>query len=132
MDAAPDATGRPVRQGIVLFAHGSRDPLWKAPVERVAARISQIDPSALVRCAYLEMQAPDLDHAVQELLDAGARSVRIAPMFFGVGKHLRDDLPGMAARLRQRHPSLDLRIEPPIGEDPVLLDLIARRALERP
>ncbi|MFS2053748.1 cobalamin biosynthesis protein CbiX, partial [Variovorax sp. CT11-76] len=28
----------PTVQGIVLLAHGSRDPRWRAPIEAVAAR----------------------------------------------------------------------------------------------
>jgi len=33
-------------RGIVLFAHGSRDERWRAPVEAVARRVVALDPSA--------------------------------------------------------------------------------------
>ena len=29
--------------GVIVFAHGSRDPLWRHPVEAVAQRIAQAD-----------------------------------------------------------------------------------------
>ena len=46
---------------IILFAHGSRDPLWRAPIEAVAQRINQQTGNALLaRCAYLELCEPDL------------------------------------------------------------------------
>ena len=52
---------------IILLAHGSRDPLWRRPIEAVAARIQTDQPRLLVRCAYLELCAPDLAGAVAEL-----------------------------------------------------------------
>ena len=70
--------------GVVVFAHGSRDPLWRQPVEAVAASIAASDPQAIVRCAYLELTAPDLATAVRELVQAGATRVRVLPLFFGM------------------------------------------------
>ena len=35
--------------GIVLFAHGSRDPLWHKPIEAVSARIAALAPTHLLR-----------------------------------------------------------------------------------
>jgi sirohydrochlorin cobaltochelatase len=122
----------PAPPAIVLLAHGSRDALWKTPVERVAAIIRQLEPQALVRCAYLELTQPDLARVLSKLQADGARSVNVLPMFFGVGKHLREDLPLLAARLRERHPAMDITVAPPIFEDGAILELIARRALGLP
>ena len=35
------------RHATVLFAHGSRDPLWRAPIEAVAARMQRTIDAAL-------------------------------------------------------------------------------------
>jgi sirohydrochlorin cobaltochelatase len=91
-------------QGIVLFAHGSRDPLWRAPIEAVEAHIRAHHPGVAVRCAYLELTTPDLPQAVADLVDQGATAVTIVPMFLGTGKHAREDLPVLVAELRARHP----------------------------
>jgi len=45
-------------RGIILLAHGSRDPLWRAPIEAVAERIRTSAPGTPVLCAYLELCAP--------------------------------------------------------------------------
>lgn len=115
--------------GIVLFAHGSRDPLWRQPVEAVAARLQSLAPDVPVRCAYLELTAPDLPTAVAELAAAGVANVRILPLFLGVGRHAREDLPVLLAALRARHPALALTLLPAIGEDPRVTELLARIAL---
>ena len=79
--------------GVIVFAHGSRDPLWRQPVEAVARRIAQGDPKARVTCAYLELSEPDLPSAAAALIDGGATRLRVLPLFFGMGKHAREDLP---------------------------------------
>ena len=99
-------------------------------MRRVAALIRLIDAKALVCCAYLELAAPDLNSAVQELKNAGAASIHIVPIFLGVGKHLREDLPSLAQRLRDAHPGLAVSVARPVGEDARLLELIAGMALE--
>jgi sirohydrochlorin cobaltochelatase len=119
-----------VALGIVLFAHGSRDERWRAPVEAVAARVALLDPSAQVACAYLEMVAPDLAGATTELIARGAREIRIVPMFLGMGKHVREDLPSLVDALRQSHPDVSFTLKPAVGEAPALIELLARMALE--
>ena len=119
----------PTPVGIVLFAHGSRDALWCAPIEAVAAHMRQLEPSARVRCAYLEHTAPDLPAAVQALLDEGARTVTVWPMFLGAGRHAREDLPRLVHELRQRHPGIAIALQPPIAEHPAVLDALAHTAL---
>ena len=68
-------------RAIVLFAHGSRDPLWRRPVEAVAQQVRELDPAVAVRCAYLELMQPDLPAAVRDLVAAGVDQIGIVPMF---------------------------------------------------
>ncbi len=111
--------------GVILFAHGSRDPLWRRPLEAVAARMAARTPATPVRCAYLELTEPDLPAAAAELAGLGLAAVRIVPMFLGAGRHVREDLPALVADLRQRHPGVQWELRPPVGEDERLLDLLA-------
>ncbi|KQP15064.1 sirohydrochlorin chelatase [Pseudorhodoferax sp. Leaf267] len=115
---------------IVLFGHGSRDPLWRLPIEAVAARIAATAPHIPVRCAYLELCTPDLAAAVAELARAGATSIQVLPMFLGVGRHAREDLPELVRDLRERHPDLRLDVMPAVGENPRLVALMAEIALQ--
>ena len=118
------------RHGIVLFGHGSRDPLWRQPLEATAARIARHAPDVAVRCAYLELNAPDLPTATAELASAGVEAITVIPMFLGMGKHAREDLPLLMEQLRTRHGSIAFTLRPAVGEDPRVLDLLARIAQE--
>src|SRR5690349_776722 len=99
-------------------------------METVAARLRTLQPEALVRCAYLELDAPSLPAAVAEVVDAGADRVTVVPMFLGTGRHAREDLPTLVEQLRQDHPAVTFVLQKPVGEDGRVLDLIARIALE--
>ncbi len=117
--------------GIILFAHGSRDPLWRKPMEAVAARISEMAPDRPVRCAFLELSSPDLQTSASELIDLGLQAITVVPMFLGVGKHAREDLPVLMAGLEQRYPDVVFSLQPSVGENPRMIDMLAQIALSR-
>lgn len=116
---------------IILFAHGSRDPLWHKPIQAVAERIVERSPSTVVRCAYLELTEPDLPHVANALVADGATSLCVVPMFLGVGRHAREDLPELIAAIKIAHPTIDISCQPAVGEQSALLDLLADIALGR-
>ncbi|BEP48898.1 CbiX/SirB N-terminal domain-containing protein [Variovorax paradoxus] len=120
------ATGN--ARGIVLLAHGSRDERWREPIEAVAARVTALDPQARVACAYMELAAPDLRTAAAALIASGARRLRVVPLFLGMGKHAREDLPLQVDALRQAWPQVDFQLAGIVGEEPELVDLLARIA----
>jgi sirohydrochlorin cobaltochelatase len=111
-----------LKVGIALFAHGSRDPAWAQPFERIASRLSK---KFLVRVAYLELMRPSLGEAVTALAAAGATSIRVVPLFLGPGGHVKDDLPRLVSAARADHPRLEITLEKPIGEQPGVIAAIA-------
>ena len=118
--------------GHLLFAHGSRDPLWRLPVEAVAARMCELAPSVKVSCAYLELCEPTLAQAAADLVAQGVRHIHVVPMFLGVGRHAREDLPVLMADLQKTYPELVLSLQMPIGQEPAMTELMAQLALQAP
>ena len=117
------------KRGTILLAHGSRDPLWRQPIEAVARHIGLISPEIEVRCAYLEITVPDLATSVIDLLPLGVSSITVVPLFLGIGKHAREDLPRLITQLRTSHPKITFVLKPTIGEEAQVLELIARIAI---
>ena len=116
-------------RGLILFAHGSRDPQWRAPMEAVAARAAALDPRVRTACAYLELMDPDLPACAATLAAQGVTELTIVPMFLGVGRHAREDLPVLVEQLRRQHPGIRFSLRPAIGEDERVVDMLARIAL---
>jgi sirohydrochlorin cobaltochelatase len=120
----------PLDKAVILFGHGSRDPLWRLPMETVAARLRALQPGTPVRCAYLELDTPTLQEAAAEVVAGGATQVTIVPMFLGTGRHAREDLPKLLWQLQAEHPRVAFALQKSVGEDGRVIDLIARIALE--
>lgn len=118
------------RKAVILLGHGSRDPLWRLPMDSVAQRIRDRQAELAVRCAFLELQVPPLAAAAADLVADGARQITIVPMFLGTGRHAREDLPLLVEQVRQAHPDVSFVLQPAVGDDPRLLELLASIALE--
>lgn len=119
----------PLTRATILFAHGSRDPLWRLPIEAVATQMRASNPLCEVRCAYLELTEPDLASSAAELVALGMTTLTVVPLFLGVGRHAREDLPVLMMDLKQRFPHVSFELRPAVGEDPRVIALLADVAL---
>lgn len=100
-------------------------------MDAVAHEMRQQAPGTTVCCAFLELTTPSLNEVVDALVQEGHRAIRIVPMFLGVGRHAREDLPALCTVLRQRHPGLLLDLQPAIGEQAEMIRSIAAIALKQ-
>ena len=115
--------------GLILFAHGARDPRWAAPFEAVAARVRGARPGLVVRLAFLEFMSPSLAEAGEQLAAAGCTQVAVLPLFLGAGGHVRKDLPLLLDALRAAHPGTAFTLHPAIGEIDSVVAAMADAAL---
>ncbi len=116
-------------QGLILFAHGARDPNWAAPFKDLADRVQRSRPQLQVLLAYLEFMTPDLPAAAAALVAAGCARVDLVPVFLGSGGHVRKDLPRLLDALRVEHPATDFALHPALGEAGPVLQAMADTAL---
>jgi sirohydrochlorin cobaltochelatase len=116
--------------GLILFAHGARDPRWAAPFEAVAARIRAARPGVPVQLAFLEFMAPNLPDAAATLVAQGCGSLLVLPMFLGAGGHVRKDLPLLLDAIRAAHPALRVQLATAIGEVESVTQAMAAAALD--
>jgi sirohydrochlorin cobaltochelatase len=98
------------REGLVLFAHGARDPRWAEPLQRLRDRVAQRAPDVAVELAFLEHLAPDLAGGVARTVAAGATRVTVIPLFLGQGGHVRRDLPDRVDAVRRQFPTVDVAV----------------------
>ena len=110
---------------LVLFAHGSRDPEWARPFRTVQQRVAARNPDLHVELAFLELMKPSLGEAVDALVQAGCRRVKIAPLFMAQGAHLKRDLASLMAEVRERHREIELSLLPALGEVDSVIDAMS-------
>lgn len=116
--------------GLLLFAHGARDPAWARPFEIVTERLRAARPGTPVVMAYLEFMAPGMDDAAARLAAAGCTRVHVLPLFLGTGGHVRRDVPLLLDRLRERHgDAVEWLLHAPLGEQDAVLQAISQACL---
>ena len=118
-------------RGIVLFAHGARDPEWARPFEAIRERVRTQRPEWRIELAYLELMPPTLEEAIDSLVAKGAPCVSIFPLFMAQGGHLKGDLPKILDAIRARYPKIPIALESAIGEVPEILDAISGWILKK-
>ena len=110
-----------MKRGLLLFAHGARDPGWALPFEDVADRIRRAAPGVPVELCYLEFMQPGLAEGGHRLAALGCERVDVVPLFLGAGGHVRKDLPALVRDLEDAYPLVQWRLHPAVGElEPVI------------
>lgn len=118
-------------RGLVLFAHGARDPDWARPFAAIRERVRASRPEFPIELAFLEIMSPTLGQAVDALVARGALAITVFPLFMAQGGHLKQDVPRLLEAIRSAHPHVPIALAPSIGEVPEVLDAIAAWILAR-
>ncbi|MGA3195351.1 MAG: CbiX/SirB N-terminal domain-containing protein [Terriglobales bacterium] len=135
--AAKTSAGRRARKIVsdenvclLLLAHGSKDPRWCAPFERISLELQKELGPSRVRLAYMEFMRPNLVDVVYECVQQRTLNLRLLPLFMAVGAHLASDIPEQVADVRRQFPEISLEILPPVGEDARMMQLVEQIAIE--
>jgi sirohydrochlorin cobaltochelatase len=120
------------KSGLLMFAHGARDPRWAGPFEQLVAKLRAARPARPVRLAFLEFMVPDIRAAAADLVDEGCTRIDVLPLFLGAGGHVRKDLPPLLEELHTRHAGVAFTLHPAVGESAALIEAMAGIALDLP
>ena len=118
-------------RGIVLFAHGARDPEWAEPFHEILRRVRATRPEYPIALAFLENMSPTLEEAIASLAADGASAITVFPLFMAQGGHLKQDLPRILEAIRATHPHVPISLESALGDVPEILDTVATWILSR-
>ncbi len=122
----PERAAHRSDEAIVLMAHGSRDVEganeFLTFVSRLASRLARP-----VYPGFLELSDPPIVSAIDEAVQAGARTIIAVPwLLLGAG-HVKNDLPAAIQWARRRYPQVLIRYGTPINVQPELLAVLADR-----
>lgn len=113
------------RRGVILLAHGARDPRWSEPFESLASRYATIVPDVPLALAFLEFMAPDLPEAADRLVARGCDDLVVVPAFLGVGGHVRSDVPKLIDAIAREHAGIRISMSSALGEVASVQDAMA-------
>jgi cobalt/nickel transport system ATP-binding protein len=115
------------RPALLLVGHGSRSAKGVAAYWDFAAVLRSLAPHLDIGCGFIELAEPDLDTAVERLVQNGATSVVAVPLVLLGAGHLKNDGPSALARGRQRHPHIAFAYARDLGIHPAPLTVAEER-----
>src|SRR5207248_1401283 len=116
--------------GLLLIAHGSRQPEANADLHELVASIRARKVYAVVEPAFLELAEPTIGGAARRCVKQGAVDVIMLPYFLSAGVHVLRDLTDARGRLSKDFPGARFHLAEPLGRHPLLIDIVLQRAGE--
>nr|WP_231336250.1 sirohydrochlorin chelatase [Actinomadura graeca] len=115
---------------MVAVAHGSRDPRASATVAGLLGAVRALRPGVPVHASFLDHAPPAPGRVLDGLARGGAGEAVVLPLLLTAAYHSKTDIPGVLARVRNRHPRLGLRTAATLGPHALLMGALERRLAE--
>jgi cobalt transport protein ATP-binding subunit len=115
------------RTAMLVVGHGSRDADGVDQFWELATAIRATAGDLLTRFGFIELAAPTVDEAIDELVARGATEIVSVPLVLLAAGHLKNDGPAALARARTRHPGVRFCLARDLGIEPYVLDIAADR-----
>ena len=110
---------------LILIAHGSHSPEWRASVEHVVQEVqSKLGERNTVRLAYMDCTPPTLLNVATEAVRVGISHIRVLPLFLANEGHVERDVRPLVDQARRAHPHLDVGLLPAMGQHPAFVKLL--------
>lgn len=118
-------------KALLLVSHGSRRKASNDEVRALteAVRAQVCEEYEIVEAAFLELSEPLIPDGIDLCVARGATEVVVFPYFLAAGRHVADDIPGIAFEAITRHPGVTLRIAPHLGGSAMMSRFVADNAL---
>jgi sirohydrochlorin cobaltochelatase len=115
--------------GILILAHGSKrqetEEILNSLIEKVKVKTGEEH----VYPAFLQFSEQNLERGIDLLVEKGASSIRIIPMFLFDGIHVTQDIPNELNEIKSKYPDVKIKMSRHIGDDDKLADIIVERII---
>lgn len=118
---------------IVFCGHGSKDPRWRRPFDRLLALAQSrgaAGPKGTASVGFLQFIEPSLSTVLESLCESGERRIIVLPVFIAGGSHVERDIPEIVANVGARFPGVQITVLPCMGETDEILAVVLETALK--
>jgi len=123
----PPKPTKPLQRALLIVDHGTRSAEANAPLAELARTLAEVRPDWLVEHAHMELAEPDFETAIARLVADGADEILVHLHFLGDGYHVRETLPRLIAKARERHAAIPICATLPLGRDPRIVEIVLDR-----
>lgn len=113
--------------GILILAHGSKRQETEKILNSLVEKVINKTGEELVYPAFLQFSEQNLEKGIGYLVEKGADSIKIMPMFLFDGVHVTEDIPNEINEIKVKYPGVEIKMSHHIGDDDRLADIIIDR-----
>jgi precorrin-8X/cobalt-precorrin-8 methylmutase len=114
-------------KAVLLLGHGSKAPEANETLRKVARTVKERGGYGAVVPAFLQMERPDFQEAVETMVADGYTDLTVMPYFLYMGLHVTKDLPAEIAAAKEKHPGLNITLTANLGYHDKLIDITVER-----
>ncbi len=117
---------------VLIVGHGSRAEKAKKNFNEVIKLVREKSRKVPIYGAHMELASPSVDEVMELILKENEelKKVAIVPFFLYEGIHIREDIPEIIGNLEKKYSGIEFIFGKPIGAEPVLADILLKRAEE--
>ncbi len=115
---------------LILIAHGSPNPRWRASVEKLTDSLQADLGPGTVRLAYMEGDPPTLMDVASDAVREGTSHIRVLPLFLTTEGHVDRNIRPLVDEVRHAFGDVDIELLPPVGQHPLFQKLLREIAVQ--
>lgn len=115
---------------LILIAHGSQRPAWRASVEHLTEALQRDAGADRVRLAYMDCARPTLMEVASDAIRAGCEELRVLPLFLTGEGHVERHIRPLVDEVRAAFPAARVELLPPAGQHPLFREMLRQIATQ--
>jgi precorrin-8X/cobalt-precorrin-8 methylmutase len=115
------------KKAVLLLGHGSKLAEANDTLRKIASTLEASGGYGIVLPAFLQLENPDFQEAVDHMVKKGFNDITVMPYFLYPGAHVTKDIPAEMDNARARFPDLSMTITRNIGFHDKLIDIVIER-----
>jgi sirohydrochlorin ferrochelatase len=119
-----------MEKALLIVGHGSKSKEAVAIFEKIVKTVKDKSNYNFVFGAHMELASPDIEETVKIIAGKNISQIIIIPYFLYEGNHIKHDIPEIIEKLKIQYPNIIFKFGKPIGFEPVLADILIKRAQE--
>ncbi len=117
---------------LLIVGHGSRSEKARENFDEVIRLVKEKSKELPVYGAHMELASPSIDDTMEIIFreNKNLKKVAMVPFFLYEGVHIKEDIPEIIEKLEKKYDGIEFSFGKPIGAEPVLADILLKRAEE--
>ncbi|OHD10405.1 MAG: hypothetical protein A2086_09085 [Spirochaetes bacterium GWD1_27_9] len=119
-----------MKKALLIIGHGSRSKEAVETFDKIVNLVKQKTTYDFVCGSHMELSEPSIEKSVLQIMEKDIKYIIVVPYFLYEGNHIKFDIPEILEKIATKYTGLKFKIAKPIGFEPLLADILIKRAEE--